>query len=68
MLPSNYGNSLRRLKGQMQKLKRDPKVLKEYDSIIKEQTKLGIMEKVTELESVGKVHYLPHHAVVRPPR
>ena len=27
--------------------------------------KSGIVEKVTELESVSKVHYLPHHAVVR---
>ena len=65
VLPSNYGNSLKRLKGQMQKLKRDPEILTEYDSIIKEQTKSGIVERVTELENVGKVHYLPHHAVVR---
>ena len=64
-LPSNYVNSLRRLKGQVQKLKGNPEVLKEYDVIIKEQIKSGIVEKVTELESVSKVHYLPHHAVVR---
>ena len=34
-LPSNYVNSLRRLKGQVQKLKGTPEVLKEYDVIIK---------------------------------
>lgn len=64
-LPSNYGCSAKRLKGQLEKIRKEPAVLHEYDSIIKEQEALGIIEKVAELERLKKVHYLPHHAVVR---
>ena len=61
-LPSNYENSFSRMKGQIKRLKRAPEVLKEYDSIIKEQLSLGVIEKVTELEGACEVHYLPHQA------
>ena len=64
-LPSNYHNSLRRLKGQLGRLKSDPTVLNAYDGIIKEQEEVGIVERVTELETTEKIHYLPHHAVIR---
>lgn len=64
-LPSNYENSLSRLKGQLKRLRKEPEVLDEYDSIIKEQLNLGIIEKVAELEETSKTHYLPHHAVIR---
>ena len=64
-LPSNYENSFSRMKGQIKRLKRAPEVLKEYDSIIKEQLSSGVIEKVTELEGACKVHYLPHQAVIR---
>ena len=64
-LPSNYQNSLKRLKGQLKRLKDEPPVLNAYDAIIKEQEECGIIEKVTELESHEKIHYLPHHAVIR---
>ena len=53
------------IKGQIKRLKRAPEVLKEYDSIIKEQLSSGVIEKVTELEEACKVHYLPHQAVIR---
>ena len=36
-----------------------------YDAIIKEQAEVGIIERVMELETPEKVHYLPHHAVIR---
>ena len=36
-LPSNFANSVSRMKGQLKRLKREPEVLNEYDSIIKEQ-------------------------------
>lgn len=36
-----------------------------YDAIIKEQAEVGIIERVLELETPDKVHYLPHHAVIR---
>ena len=64
-LPSNYHNSLRRLKGQLGRLKSDPTVLNAYDGIIKEQEEVGIVERVTELETTEKIHYLPHHAVIQ---
>ena len=65
-LPSNFANSVSRMKGQLKRLKREPEVLNEYDSIIKEQLSAGVIEKVSELEEPGgNVHYLPHHAVIR---
>ena len=56
------------------KLKSDTNLLKEYDNIIQEQRKNGIVEIVPETEdqtleegklSTRRIHYSPHHAVVR---
>ena len=64
-LPTNYGVSVARLKGQLSKLKKSPEVLQEYDNIIKDQLERGIVEKVVGLDNSSNVHYLPHHAVIR---
>lgn len=65
-LPSNYASSLSRLRSLQKKLKSEPDILKEYSSVISGQLKEGVVEKVAELNTPGhKVHYLPHHAVVR---
>ena len=64
-LPDNYMNSQARMKGQLQRLKREPELLKEYDRIIKEQAEQGIIEQVTSLEKADKVRYLPHQAIIR---
>ena len=64
-LPSNYRCSVRRLKRQLEKLRKEPGVLFECNSIIKQQEDHGIIKRVAELESYDKVYYLPHHAVVR---
>ena len=65
-LPDNYQLSLHRLQGLLRRLKQDPAVLKEYDDTIKEQLKKGIIENVSpDRPPEGKIHYLPHHAVVR---
>ena len=67
-LPDNHQLSLKRLQGLLRRLRHDCKILLEYDSVIKEQERLGIIEKVElgEDEPPGdKIHYLPHHAVVR---
>lgn len=64
-LPSNYAKSLVRLKSQVRRLEKEPGVLEEYDSIIKQQLKDGIIERVMNLEKAEKVHYLPHQGVVR---
>ena len=64
-LPSNYVESLVRLKSQVKKLKQTPDILKKYDDVISQQVKDGIVEKVSALEPASKVHYLPHRAVIR---
>ena len=64
-VPSNYGNAMVRLKSQLKKLHRTPEVLKQYDSIIHDQLKDGIIEKVPGDLQVSKVSYLPHQPVVR---
>ena len=42
-------------------------MLQKYDSVIKEQIEQGIVEVVPDPDSrqTHKVHYLPHHAVIR---
>ena len=64
-LPSNYDLSQRRLVGLLKRLKQDPQILKEYDSIIQHQLQEGIIEEVEgNATSTRTLHYLPHHAVV----
>ena len=67
ILPDNYELSMKRLSNLLKRLNQDPEVLKEYDSVIKEQLKNGIIEVVEKPADgeVGKTHYLPHHAVIR---
>ena len=43
-LPSNYENSLSRMRSQVRKLRKEPRVLDEYDAVIKEQLVTGIIE------------------------
>ena len=66
-LPDNYENSVARLNSQLKQLRRDPEVLREYNLIIEDQLRSGIIERVdtTECPAVSKVHYLLHHIVVR---
>ena len=68
-LPDNRLLSLRRLEGLLCRLKENPTILREYDSIIRDQIDKKIVEVVTDTdvktESNQKVHYLPHHAVIR---
>ena len=66
-LPDNYLMSKKRLYGLIKRLRLNPEVLKEYDSIIQNQRSQGIVEEVNlqEESAEGQIHYLPHHAVVR---
>ena len=75
---NNYGMCATRLRSLHSKLKKEPKLLKEYHNIIQDQRKNGIVEilpaskdedfketnRNTEVTSKG-IHYSPHHAVVR---
>lgn len=65
-LSNNYLLSLKRFKGLLKRLRHDPKMMKEYDMVIKEQLARGIIEPVDpDKETSNQVHYLPHHGVLR---
>ena len=66
-LPDNYRMSLCRLMWLTTRLDANPKLFMEYDMIFKEYERCGIIEQVSLTEECkpGKVHYLPHCAVVR---
>ena len=64
-LPDNYQLSVNRLQGFLRQLKQDPAILKEYDDMIQDQLRKGIIEAVPPEEATPRTtHYLPHHAVV----
>ena len=68
-LPTHYELSKTRLTYLQQRLQKNKELMKKYDDIIEEQLQAGIVEPVsTENENRvnnPKIHYLPHHAVVR---
>ena len=67
LLPDNYMLTLNRLKSLLKRLRSDPELLKEYDAIMKEQCKLGILEDADPNipGTIGRIHYLPHHPIIR---
>lgn len=68
VLPDNHKLSLKRLHGLLRILRQDQPLLQEYDRIIETQLKEGIVQKFDEAEdmtAISKVHYLPHHVVMR---
>jgi len=75
-IPDHFLLSLNRLRYLQRKLLKSPPLLEEYDSIIREQLKSGIVEPVVEsvvnppeantvVNLKHSVHYLPHHGVIR---
>ena len=65
-LPDNLQLARGRLHGLHHRLRQRPSLLKEYDAIIQDQIKQGVVEVVTQPPPPDRtVHYLPHHAVVR---
>ena len=66
-LPDNYQLSLRRLQGLLWRLRQQPELLMEYDKAIREKLSSGVVERVLDPAVVSgeRVHYLPHHAVIR---
>ena len=47
-------------------MKNNPELVKQYDSIIQGQQKLGIIERIKSEPKDAVMHYIPHHAVVNP--
>ena len=67
-LPSNFTLAKKHLKGLLNRLNHNPDVKMEYHAVIQDQLRQGIIEEVTEDPRAnvnGKVHYLPHHAIIR---
>ena len=65
-LPDNYTLALGRLKSLIKRMKTNPNMIKQYNEIIEEQLKKGIIEKVNcDANNVVK-HYIPHHPVINP--
>ena len=55
-LPENYELSLRRLQGLLSLLRKKLTILKEYDSVIRDQIERGIVEVVNEETKTDVVH------------
>ena len=66
-IPNHFHLCFNCLKYHQQRLLKNPDVLQAYSDIIKEQLDQGINEAVVDSNdtTVGHVHYLPYHAVVR---
>ena len=66
-LPDNYDLALRGLNGLLRRLRQSPEILHQYNDVIQDQVRKGIVEAVVEPRErdARQVHYLPHHAVLR---
>ncbi|XP_057292572.1 uncharacterized protein LOC130621287 [Hydractinia symbiolongicarpus] len=65
-IPDNFQNSRNRLTSVFRQLKAKPELLQQYDDIIKQLKRDGIIEQVTEPPPPPvQVHYLPHHYVLK---
>ena len=67
LLPDNYELCRKRLNGLLRRLNQTPEQLHQYDAVIRDQLRQGVVEVVPDptVFEEGRVHYLPHHAVVR---
>ena len=67
LLPDNYALAVSRLVSVLKRLRGNPKLFAEYNRIIEEQSLQGIISDVDPHApvQVGRLHYLPHHPVVR---
>ena len=56
-LNSSCELSLSDVKGQARKLRKETKMLKEYDSVIKEQLASGVIQRVEQSQKADIVHF-----------
>ena len=65
-LPTNEPIARGRTRSMIRRLTQDPEKLKTYARIIADQEQRGFIEKVPSTnKNRNKVHYLPHHAVLK---
>uniref|UniRef100_A0A1I7VRE3 DUF1758 domain-containing protein n=1 Tax=Loa loa TaxID=7209 RepID=A0A1I7VRE3_LOALO len=62
---NNYGLCIGRLENLVKRLQLRS-LLHLYDTIIKDQLQIGIIEEVPPNDEAGIIHYLPHHEVLTP--
>ena len=62
---SGYPQCAKRLEHVYSRLKTEPVLLQEYDNVIRQQLRTGIIEEVSEPTKLEGTYYLPHHGVVR---
>ena len=67
LLPNNFALCKSRLVSLLRHLIDKPDVSRQYNDVIREQLKQGIIEPVHQgtTYGVGEVHYIPHHEVIR---
>ena len=67
LLPDNFENCVARLASHFKRLRKDPEIFIEYNSILQDQLQSGIIEQVdcAKRPVVGRVYYLSHHGVLR---
>ena len=67
LLPDNYNICVNRLQSLLHRLRKNDKLLDNYDQIIREQLDMGIIELVdlSVPKKVNQIYYLLHHDVIR---
>ena len=66
-LPTNYGLAYGRLRSLFGRLQTQPDLLQQYNAVIREQLRNGIIETVPDTTvRPDRCHYVPHHPVVTP--
>ena len=63
-LPENRELAFGRLKSLIHKLRNNPDMVNQYDSIIQDRLDRGVIEKVQPEPTDDKKHYIPHHPVI----
>ena len=67
--PRNFALAFGRLQSLMKRMAGKPQVKLKYDETIRNQEKMGIIERVPNAGPDGtaqRAHYLPHHCVIKP--
>ena len=66
LLSDNYSTCIKRLGALSKKFSKNKELFENYNNIIKDQIKSGVIEEVSNQDlNAGDVHYLPHRPVVR---
>ena len=65
MLTDNFTLCKKRLKNLKERLDKNKELKFQYDQIIKDQLKCGVIEEICSAGTLGNVTYLPHREVIR---